>query len=58
MWRDIFLANHAPLLAALEGFAGELEALRAAVAAADPEAIEAIVARARAGRARVMEGRR
>lgn len=54
MWRDVFLANRAPLMVALDSFAGELAALRRAVEAGDGEAIAALVTRARAGRARVM----
>jgi prephenate dehydrogenase len=54
MWRDVFLANRAPLLAALDALGAELTALRAAVDAGDGAAIAALVARARAGRARVM----
>lgn len=54
MWRDIFVANRAALLEALDAYAGELGALRRAVDAGDAAAIEALVARARGGRARVM----
>ena len=54
MWRDIFLANRAALLEAIDAYAGELAALRRAVDAGDASAIEALVARARDGRARVM----
>jgi prephenate dehydrogenase len=54
MWRDILLANRAAVLDAIDGYAGELAALRRAVDAADPTAIEAQLARARSGRARVM----
>jgi prephenate dehydrogenase len=54
MWRDIFVANRAALLEALDAFGGELAALRRAVAGGDAAAIEALVARARDGRARVM----
>jgi prephenate dehydrogenase len=54
MWRDVFVANRAPLLAALDALDAELTALRAAVDAGDGEAIAALVERARAGRARVM----
>jgi prephenate dehydrogenase len=57
MWRDIFVANRAPLLAAIEALDGELHALRAAVEAGDDAAIEALIARARDGRKRVVEGR-
>ena len=54
MWRDIFVANRAALIEALDAYAGELGALRRAVEAGDAAAIEALVARAREGRARVM----
>jgi len=54
MWRDIFVANRAALLEAIDAYAGELAALRRAVDAGDTAAIEALVARARQGRARVM----
>jgi prephenate dehydrogenase len=54
MWRDIFVANRAELLAAIDAYTGELAALRRAVDAGDSAAIEALVARAREGRARVM----
>ena len=58
MWRDIFVANRAPLLAALDALGDELTALRRAIDDGDEDAIESIVARARNGRARVMESRR
>lgn len=58
MWRDIFLANRAPLLAALDGLGAELASLRGAVDAGDGAAIEALVTRAGAARRRVIEGRR
>jgi prephenate dehydrogenase len=54
MWRDIFLANREPLTDAIDAFAGELAALRRAVAAGDGAAVEAAIVRARDGRARVM----
>ncbi len=54
MWRDIFLANRAPLLDAIDGLARELAALRRAVDAGDGPAIEVAVARARQARAQVM----
>ena len=58
MWRDIFLANRAALLGALDALGAELAALRRAVEAGDAAAIEALVARAGAARRRVMEARR
>jgi prephenate dehydrogenase len=54
MWRDVFLANRAPLLVALDTLQAELAALRQAVTDGDGDAIAALVERARAGRARVM----
>jgi prephenate dehydrogenase len=54
MWRDVFIANRAPLLVALDALAAELSALRQAVHDGDGDAIAALVQRARAGRARVM----
>jgi prephenate dehydrogenase len=54
MWRDVFLANRAPLLVALDALAEELADLRRAVDEGDGAAIAALVARARAGRTRVM----
>jgi prephenate dehydrogenase len=58
MWRDIFVANRAPLLAALDGLDEELRALRRAVEDGDAAAIEQLVERARSGRKRVLDGRR
>jgi prephenate dehydrogenase len=58
MWRDIFVANRAPLLAALDALGDELAALRRAIDDGDEDAIESLVARARTGRSRVMESRR
>ena len=54
MWRDIFVANRAALLEAIDAYAGELATLRRAVDAGDAGAIEALVARAGDGRGRVM----
>jgi prephenate dehydrogenase len=54
MWRDIFLANRAPLLDALDRFEDELARLRAAVALGDVDGIAAAVERAHAGRRRVL----
>jgi prephenate dehydrogenase len=54
MWCDIFVANRAALVAAIDAYAGELAALRQAVDAGDAAAIEALVERARQGRADVM----
>lgn len=57
MWRDIFLANRGPLLDALDALAGELAALRHAVASGDGAALELLMSRARDGRRRVMAAR-
>jgi prephenate dehydrogenase len=54
MWRDIFLANRTMLLEALDALGGELLTLRRAIDGGDAAAIEALVLRARDGRARVM----
>jgi len=54
MWRDVLLANRAAVLDALGRFEDELGQLRAAIALSDGEAIEAAVARAHSGRARVL----
>lgn len=52
MWRDICIANRNTLLPLLEGYIGELEAVRAALAAGDGEALEAVFRGARQVRAR------
>jgi prephenate dehydrogenase len=57
MWRDIFLANRAPLLDAIDGLSRELSELRGAIEAGDAAAIERLIERARAGRRRVMAKR-
>jgi prephenate dehydrogenase len=54
MWRDIFIANRAPLLTAIDGLLDQLATLRRAVDDGDAEAIEALVTQARGGRARVL----
>jgi prephenate dehydrogenase len=43
LWRDIFLANADATGAALDGLTGELERLRAAIAAGDAAALEALL---------------
>lgn len=58
MWRDIFAANRAPLLEALDALLRELAALRGAVDAGAAAAVEELVERARKGRSRVMQARR
>jgi prephenate dehydrogenase len=50
VWRDILLANRAPVLAAIDGFAAAAARLRDAVARGDGPGIEAELRRA--GRAR------
>lgn len=54
MWRDIFVANRAPLVEAIDALLRELTALRAAVDAGDGAAVERLVERAQKGRRRVM----
>jgi len=54
MWRDILLANRDAVLDALSRFESELGQLRAAIALSDGAAVEAVVARAHSGRARVL----
>ncbi len=49
LWRDIFLANADAVLAATDAFAAELARLRAAVAAGDAPALEALLTRPTAG---------
>ena len=52
LWRDIFLANAAPLDEAIGGILRELERVRAAVAAGDAAALEALLAAAVAAKRR------
>lgn len=52
LWRDILLANAAPVDAALGAIAAELERLRAAIAAGDAAALEALLAVAVAAKRR------
>jgi prephenate dehydrogenase len=54
MWRDIFVANRAPLLTAIDGLMDQLGALRRAIDDGDAGAIEALVVQAGVGRARVL----
>src|SRR5262249_60822814 len=54
MWVDVFIENRGPLLEALDAFAAELRALRAAVERDDGAAIAAIIDEARATRARIL----
>jgi prephenate dehydrogenase len=57
MWRDVFLANRAALLTALDGMEGELASLRRAIDSGAGGEIEALIARAHIGRRRVMASR-
>jgi prephenate dehydrogenase len=50
MWRDICVANRTALLAELDAYADVLARLRAAIAAGDGAALEAVFARSRAAR--------
>jgi prephenate dehydrogenase len=52
MWRDICLANRDAILSALDGYLGDLAAVRGMVDAGDGPALEAIFAAARAARAK------
>jgi prephenate dehydrogenase len=54
MWRDVFLANQGPILAALERLDEELGTLRRALAAGDAAALERYIEAARAARAKVL----
>jgi prephenate dehydrogenase len=56
MWRDIFLDNREQVLPLIEALAKNIEGLRAAVAAADPERIEALLSEGKAGRDRLVPG--
>ena len=52
LWRDIFLANAGAVSDALGELGGELERLRAAIAAGDADALEALLAAAVAAKRR------
>ena len=52
MWRDICTANRAALVPLLDGYISELEAARAALAAGDGDALEAMFSAAQRARAR------
>lgn len=56
LWRDIFLANAEAVLAAIEGYAGEVERLRRAIAARDAKALESLLAAAVATKQRTNGG--
>lgn len=52
MWRDIFLANRRALLAAMDDYANEIKAMRAALKAGDGDALQAMFEQARHARER------
>lgn len=52
MWRDICIANRAALVPLVDGYISELEAARAALAAGDGDALEAMFSAAQRARAR------
>ena len=56
MWRDICVANRAPLLAELERYAEKLRALRPLLERGDGAALERLFAEARAARERWLSG--
>ncbi|MCC6848936.1 MAG: prephenate dehydrogenase/arogenate dehydrogenase family protein [Deltaproteobacteria bacterium] len=58
IWRDILLANRAPVLAALAGFGAACERLRRALAAGDGAAVARELGRARRARRRIETPRR
>jgi prephenate dehydrogenase len=58
MWRDVLLSNRDAVAAALRGLEEELAAVRRAMAGGDGAALEAMIARAHAGRRRVLGGKR
>ena len=56
MWRDIFLANDRAVLAAIDGFAGALAELRAAIERGDEGAIDRLLELGLAARRRIEGG--
>ena len=52
MWRDIFLANRTALLAAVDDYASEIKAMRAALKAGDGDTLQAMFEQARHARER------
>jgi prephenate dehydrogenase len=54
MWRDVFLANAGPVLAAIDKLEGALGELSRAIAAGDGAAIERLILRAHEGRAKIL----
>ena len=55
MWRDICLANRQALLQELDGYRGQIDRLRQALATEDGAALEAVFDRARAARNRWLD---
>ncbi len=58
MWADICSANRDALLAALEDYENELEAMRAAIASGDTDDLKRLFARARSAREKWLIGKR
>lgn len=56
MWRDILVDNRAEVLPLVVALQAQLEALRAAIDAGDPDRIEALLAAGKAGRDRIVGG--
>jgi prephenate dehydrogenase len=56
MWRDIFLENREALLPLIDGLAARVQELRQAIAAGDGDRITVALDRARAVRARLLDG--
>lgn len=56
MWRDIFLENREALLPLVDGLAAQLDELRRAIADGDGDRLAAALDRARAVRARLLNG--
>jgi len=56
VWRDIFLENRAHLLPLVRALEGQVGALRAAIEAGDPRALEALLAIGRAARETLTRG--
>jgi cyclohexadieny/prephenate dehydrogenase len=54
MWRDILLDNRDEVLPLVAALQAEIESLRAAIAAGDPQRLEAVLAAGKAARARVI----
>lgn len=56
MWRDIFLDNRDEVLPLIESLSRTIEALRAAIAAGDPDRIEQLLVSGKDGRDRLLFG--